>query len=88
MSLCFGSPGYYEGVGFARASPNITVGVRERGHLQRIRVEYFEYYNTARPHQSLDRNSPVPREVEPPANGRVVATPYLGGLHHRYGRAA
>jgi transposase InsO family protein len=57
-------------------------------HLLRILAEYVEYYNTARPHQSLDWNSPVPRDVEPPANGRAVATPYLGGLHHRYRRAA
>ncbi len=57
-------------------------------HLLRLLAEYVEYYNTARAHQSLDGNSPVPRAVEPPANGRVVATPYLGGLHHRYGRAA
>jgi hypothetical protein len=36
---------------------------------------------------SLDRNSPEPREVE---SGRraVRAIPHLGGLHHRYTRAA
>jgi hypothetical protein len=47
---------------------------------------FVDYYNTARPHQSLDRNSPMPREVE--AIGEVCATPVLGGLHHRYFRAA
>ena len=57
-------------------------------HLLRLLAEYVEYYNHARTHQSLDGNSPVPREVESPANGRVVARTYLGGLHHRYGRAA
>jgi putative transposase len=57
-------------------------------HLRCILDEYVEYYNTVRTHQSLGRNSPTPREVEPPANGHVVATPYLGGLHHRYSRAA
>ena len=57
-------------------------------HLKHVLDEYVEYYNTARPHQSLDRNSPEPREVEPPENGRVISTPYLGGLHHRYTRAA
>ena len=62
--------------------------VLNEDHLHRILAEYVGYYNHARTHQSLDRNSPVPRDVEPPANGRVVATPYLGGLHHRYGRAA
>ena len=42
----------------------------------------------ATPHMALDDNAPIPREVEPPERGKVVATPYLGGLHHRYSRAA
>jgi len=57
-------------------------------HLRRILTGYFEYYHLSRPHLSLDRNSPTPREVEPPSLGRVVATPQVGGLHHRYMRAA
>lgn len=57
-------------------------------HLIRILTEYVGYYHTARPHQSLDHNAPVPRPVEPPEQGRVVADPILGGLHHRYRRAA
>ena len=56
------------------------------GHLLRTLREYVDYYNTSRPHQSLDRNSPMPREVE--AIGEVCAKPVLGGLHHRYFRAA
>jgi putative transposase len=35
-------------------------------HLQRILTLYFEYYHAVRPHLSLNRNSPIPREVEPP----------------------
>ena len=46
------------------------------------------YYNTARPHQSLDHNSPQPREVHRPELGRVVSIPQVGGLHHLYQRAA
>jgi transposase InsO family protein len=57
-------------------------------HLYRILREYFVYYHRARTHLSLDRNSPVPRAVEPPERGRVVAEPHLGGLHHRYRRRA
>ncbi len=57
-----------------------------RRHLLRTLREYIEHYNESRPHQSLDRNSPVPREVE--AVGDVCAKPVLGGLHHRYFRAA
>jgi len=31
---------------------------------------------------------PEPRGVEPPEQGRVVAIPQVGGLHHRYQRRA
>jgi hypothetical protein len=34
------------------------------------------------------RNSPRPREIEPPSRGRIVTEPQVGGLHHRYRRAA
>jgi putative transposase len=56
--------------------------------LWRILREYFAYYNEVRPHQSLERNAPVPREVEPPARGKIISLPQVGGLHHRYLRAA
>jgi transposase InsO family protein len=61
--------------------------VSER-HLRRILRSYFEYYHASRTHLSLDRNAPIKREIEPPTNGRVVAIPQVGGLHHRYRRAA
>jgi putative transposase len=35
--------------------------------LYRILTDYFEYYHLARPHLSLESNSPTPREVEPSA---------------------
>ena len=57
-----------------------------RRHLLRTLREYVDYYNTSRPHQSLNPNSPLPRKVE--AVGEVCARPVLGGLHHRYFRAA
>ncbi len=57
-------------------------------HLRRILSNYFEYYNRSRTHLSLERNSPIPRKVEPPETGKVVAIPQVGGLHHRYTRAA
>ncbi len=44
-------------------------------HLRRIVREYLYYYHNSRPHQSLARNSPVPREVEPPATGEVISLP-------------
>jgi putative transposase len=57
-------------------------------HLKRILTLYFDYYHEVRPHLSLNRNSPTPREVEPPCQGQVVSAPQVGGLHHRYSRAA
>jgi len=57
-------------------------------HLRRILKMYVAYYNEARPHLSLERNAPVRRNVEPPSRGRVIAISQVGGLHHRYQRAA
>jgi transposase InsO family protein len=57
-------------------------------HLRRILLSYQIYYNESRTHLSLVRNSPLPRSVELPSNGKVVAIPQVGGLHHRYSRAA
>jgi len=57
-------------------------------HLRRIPGSYFRYYHESRTHLSLDRNAPQPRDVEPPSKGDVVAIPLVGGLHHRYTRAA
>ncbi len=62
--------------------------VFDEEHLRRILTEYFAYYHKARLHLSLERNSPFPRPVCPPAQGKVVANAYLGGLHHCYTRAA
>jgi putative transposase len=56
--------------------------------LRRILREYFAYYNEVRPHQSVEMNAPVAREVEPPAKGKIISLPQVGGLHHRYLRAA
>ena len=57
-------------------------------HLYRILADYFDYYHNSRPHLSLDRNAPAPRKVEPPSQGDVISTGQVGGLHHRYSRAA
>src|SRR5262245_31515254 len=57
-------------------------------HLRRTLRSYFDYYHNFRPHQGLDGNSPAPREIDPPANGRIIASPQVGGLHHSYRRAA
>jgi transposase InsO family protein len=66
---------------------NHVIVLSER-HLKRILASYLEYYHDSRPHLSLDRNSPTPRDVEPPSQDEVVSIPQVGGLHHRYTRAA
>ena len=54
-------------------------------HLKRILKDYFDYYHQDRTHLGLDKDTPSERPVqEKPPNGKVVALPRLGGLHHRY----
>ena len=62
--------------------------VLNEAHLMRILKDYFAYYHETRPHLSLDRNAPMPREIEGPERGDVISIPQVGGLHHRYARAA
>ncbi len=57
-------------------------------HLRRILKSYVQNYNKSRPHLSLKRNAPVPRKLEPPSQGCVIAIPQVGGLHHPYKSAA
>ena len=62
--------------------------VLSEAHFKRILLRYTAYYHAARPHSRPDGNSPMGREVEPPSHGPVIAIPQVGGLHHRYTRAA
>jgi putative transposase len=57
-------------------------------HLRRLLSQYLIYYHRARTHLSLDKDAPEPRLVERLEQGRIVETPMVGGLHHRYGRRA
>ena len=66
---------------------NHVIILNER-HLRRQLKSYSTYYHEARTHLSLDKQSPVPRSIEPPEQGKVVALPHVGGLHHEYRRAA
>ena len=72
---------------FRRECLNHVIILNE-AHLKRLLTEFLKYYHGSRAHQSLDCNSPAPREVEPPERGDVTAMPVLGGLHHRYTRRA
>jgi transposase InsO family protein len=55
--------------------------------LQRLMKLYCAYYERSRTHLSLNKDAPIPRPIAP-ADGRVVAIPQVGGLHHRYERHA
>jgi len=75
-------------IGSIRRECLAHVIVLNERHLRKTLRDYFEYYHESRTHLSLDRNAPIPREIEPPCRGPVVAIPKVGGLHHRYRRAA
>jgi transposase InsO family protein len=53
-------------------------------HLRRILLAYAPYYNQARTHLALQKDSPVRRAIQ--RIGTVAAIPVLGGLHHQYVR--
>jgi DNA-binding HxlR family transcriptional regulator len=44
--------------------------------------------HVTRPHQSLGNDSSRRRAVRPVSSGHIVTVPEVGGLHHRYQRAA
>jgi len=37
-------------------------------------------------HRSLEEGAPERLSAQPPPEGRIIATPEVGGLHHRYER--
>jgi len=63
----------------------VVLGERHLLHLVR---KYAAYYNQDRPHMALDGDAPNGRQVENVEQGRVISLPRVGGLHHRYLRAA
>jgi len=56
--------------------------------LRRILKSYVDYYERSRIHLSLNKDAPISRPIQPPAAGRIVEIPQVGGLHHRYERTA
>jgi transposase InsO family protein len=55
-------------------------------HLRRLIREYVRYYHQDRTHDSLSKDTPNRRPVEPKpaAKASVISLPRLGGLQHRY----
>ncbi len=54
-------------------------------HLRRVLLEFIDFYNTRRPHQSLDQQSPIPR-ADPTTTGKVERRQILGGIINDYHR--
>jgi putative transposase len=55
-------------------------------HLRRVIREYICYHHEDRVHDSLNKDTPSGRPIEPipVRDASVTALPRLGGLHHRY----
>ena len=64
--------------------------VVNKRHLKRLMKAYISYYHEDRTHLGLGKETPAGRKAEenPAPDCRVVSIPRLGGLHHRYRRAA
>ena len=57
------------------------------GHVKRLLTEYIHYHHEDRTHLGLGKGTPAGRICS--ANpGRIISDGRLGGLHHRYDRAA
>jgi putative transposase len=61
--------------------------VSEAG-LHRVLARYLAYYHNTRTHLSLAKDAARSRPLAAPEVGPIVAIPQVGGLHHRYDRAA
>jgi transposase InsO family protein len=56
-------------------------------HLRRLLSDYVRYYHEDRTHLGLRKETPAGR-IRSLVSGRITARERLGGLHHRYDRAA
>jgi transposase InsO family protein len=56
-------------------------------HLRRLLTEYVRHYHEDRTHLGLSKDTPN-RRVRAIGSGEIISFPRLGGLHHRYQRAA
>jgi transposase InsO family protein len=77
--------GYAEGlIGSIRRECLDHVIVFGERHLWHVLRSYAEYYNGARTHLSLAKDSPFTRPVQ--RVGSILPQSVLGGLHHHYVR--
>ena len=77
-------------VGACRRDLLDHVIVLNERHLKRLMNEYVRYYLEDRTHLALEKGTPAGREARenPGVGHNVTSMPRLGGLHHRYNRAA
>src|SRR5919198_1571275 len=78
-------------VGSARRECLDRILIVSRRQLETVLREYVAYYNTHRPHRSLDQQPPLPKTGPGPPPGherRVHRRDRLGGLLHEYELAA
>ena len=75
-------------VGSCRRDLLDHVIVLNERHLKRLMTEYIRYYHDDRTHLGLAKQTPGRRVAAERGEGKVIAMPRLGGLHHRYDLAA
>lgn len=56
-------------------------------HLHHVMRELVSYYNTARPHQGINQQTPIPQN-RINSSGRIACRDVLGGIIHDYYREA
>jgi len=71
-------------IGSIRRECTDHIIVRGEIYLRRALKSYMAYYNTARTHRTLSKDSPVSRPGQ--RTGRIISHAMLGGLHHQYVR--
>src|SRR5229473_616106 len=60
--------------------------ILNRRHLERVLAEWFEDYNSARPHRALGLRTPIARSDPVPTAGPLTCTERLGSLLREYAR--
>ena len=60
-------------------------------HLEKLLVEYVDYYNNVRTHQTLGGQTPITSDLPPPTKvkgTKLSSKPILGGLYRDYKKVA
>jgi len=56
-------------------------------HLQRVMIEFAQHYNASHPHQGIDQQMPIPRNI-PKNTGFIQRRKILGGIINDYFRSS